>query len=94
MKKIRQIPTRFARIKQLCKQDYNPTLTPFAPSRCPIEDEIRLLCGRLIVSDDPAEIRVLGQQLRWILHQWLQEARSQIRVLPLLNTKANRKKAA
>ena len=56
----------------------------------PIEDEIRQLCRRLILCDDPAEIRVLGNQLRWILHQSIQEARGQIRVLPLLDAEPKR----
>ena len=43
------------------------------------------LCRGLIACDDPAEIRVLGDQLPWGLHEWKQEAGSQIRVLPLLH---------
>lgn len=60
----------------------------------PVEQEIRDLCGRLIACDDEAEVRVLADRLRWLLHQSIEEARDQIGILPLIQKKARSKTAA
>lgn len=59
----------------------------------PVEDEINDACKRLIDSNDGDEVRILAQQLRQLLHESTEEARSQIRVLPLLRKHAKRKSA-
>jgi hypothetical protein len=58
------------------------------------EDEIRDLCKRLIASEDEAQIRFLANRLRALIHQAVEDARSQAACLPMLETAPQRKKAA
>ena len=59
-----------------------------------VDDEIRDTCKRLISSDNEADVTSLARQLRLLLSQWTQEVRSQVRILPMLETQPNRKKKA
>ena len=55
------------------------------------DEEIRNLCKQLIACRDDAEVHILAERLRQLVHESIQEARSQIRVLPILNRSAERK---
>lgn len=58
----------------------------------PLDEEIRKICGQLIACEDEAEIRALAGELQRLLHEAIEEARSQIRVLPFLEAPASRGK--
>ena len=78
---------------QLCRVPDNLRVTRFVIHMAS-EDEIRQLCARLIECDDDAEIRVLADQLRRQMHRRIEEARSQISVLPLLDSPLGTHKAS
>ena len=59
-----------------------------------VEDTIRDVRKRLIACEDEAQIRLLACKLRALIHQRIEDARSQIRCLPDLDTAAKRKKSA
>lgn len=60
----------------------------------PSDDAVRNVCRQLIDSQNEDEIRVLGDQLRRLLHESIESARSQARVLPSLDEAPKRKKAS
>lgn len=78
---------------QLRREGDDLKLTP-RPPVMPLEDEIRRACKQLIACDDEVEVRAIAERLRFFLYEWLQETRSQIRVLPLLDEAPRRKNAA
>jgi hypothetical protein len=57
----------------------------------PSEDDIHDVSQRLIACDDDAEVRILAQKLRRLLHESTEEARSQIQILPDLQKHAKRR---
>jgi hypothetical protein len=51
-----------------------------------VEDEVRDVCKQLVASKDgDAATIVLARRLRELLHQLVQNARDQVRILPLLD---------
>ena len=45
------------------------------------EERIRDLCERVIAAQDEAEISALADELRWVLHERVEELRSHLPVL-------------
>jgi len=50
-----------------------------------IEEEVRDVCKQLVASKDGDAAIVLARRLRELLHQLVQNARDQVRILPLLD---------
>jgi len=60
-----------------------------------IEDEIQEICKRLVAGNgEEAALGALARRLRDLHHQFVEDARRNIRILPLLDNAAKRKKAA
>lgn len=58
------------------------------------EDEVNRICQELIAAKDDAEASVLASKLQRLQHELIEDARDQVRILPLLNKAPKGKEAA